>query len=75
LTHERELKIVQSTIDLAHALGQVVVAEGIEDEATWRKLIKLGCDIGQGYHLGRPMPFVDFQKIATHAGTLIRESG
>jgi EAL domain-containing protein (putative c-di-GMP-specific phosphodiesterase class I) len=64
LTHERELRIVQSTIELAHALGQVVVAEGIEDEATWRKLIQLGCDIGQGYHLARPLAFSEFEKLS-----------
>ncbi len=62
LTHDREAKIVQSTIDLAHALGQCVVAEGIENEATWRKLMQFGCDIGQGYHLGRPMAFADFRQ-------------
>jgi len=68
LTHERELTIVKSTIDLAHALGQCVVAEGIENEATWRKLIQLGCDIGQGYHLGRPMAFADFRTTVLKTG-------
>ncbi|CAH0497061.1 EAL domain-containing protein [Novosphingobium sp. CECT 9465] len=68
LTHERELTIVQSTIDLAHALGQAVVAEGIENEATWRKLVQLGCDIGQGYHLGRPMAFNDFRQTILKTG-------
>ncbi len=62
LTHERERHIVRSTIDLAHALGQTVVAEGIEDEATYRMLGRLGCDVGQGYHLGRPQPFAEFRQ-------------
>jgi EAL domain-containing protein (putative c-di-GMP-specific phosphodiesterase class I) len=32
------------------------VAEGIEDEATLKKLITLGCDIGQGYYWSKPVP-------------------
>ena len=52
--HERERHIVSSTVRLAHALGQTVVAEGIEDLATFDLLRKLGCDSGQGYYIGRP---------------------
>ena len=48
--------IVQATIDLARSIGVDVVAEGIEDEATYDVLRALGCPYGQGYHLGRPMP-------------------
>jgi predicted signal transduction protein with EAL and GGDEF domain len=33
-----------------------VVAEGIEDAQTWKRLAAMGCDIAQGYYLGRPMP-------------------
>jgi diguanylate cyclase (GGDEF)-like protein len=49
-------KIVRSTIDLAHNLGLTVVAEGVEDRATWDLLHALGCDEGQGYHIAKPMP-------------------
>jgi diguanylate cyclase len=48
--------IVQATIDLARSIGVDVVAEGIEDEATYDVLRAIGCPYGQGYHLGRPMP-------------------
>jgi diguanylate cyclase (GGDEF)-like protein len=48
--------IVNTTIDLAHRLGVRVVAEGIENEAVSGELRSLGCDIGQGFFLGRPMP-------------------
>ncbi|MEA2126391.1 MAG: diguanylate cyclase [Solirubrobacteraceae bacterium] len=48
--------IVGSTIGLAHGLGLRVVAEGIEDEATWEHLADLGCELGQGYHYSRPLP-------------------
>lgn len=60
LTHDRERSIISATIGLAHALGQTVVAEGIEDEATYRALVDLGCDVGQGYFLGRPQAFPEF---------------
>lgn len=57
LTSERDRAIIGSTIGLAHALGQQVVAEGIEDQATFRLLATLGCDQAQGYYLSRPQPF------------------
>ena len=47
--------IVRSTIDLAHNLGLAVVAEGVEDEATFEQLRLLGCDMAQGYWLSRPL--------------------
>jgi diguanylate cyclase (GGDEF)-like protein len=47
--------IVRSTIDLGHNLGLKVVAEGVEDQATWELLRGLGCDEAQGYYFGRPM--------------------
>ena len=53
---ENDAAIVRSTIGLAHDLGLTVVAEGIEDPATWDLLADLGCDVGQGYYISRPMP-------------------
>jgi EAL domain-containing protein (putative c-di-GMP-specific phosphodiesterase class I) len=47
--------IVRSTIGLAHDLDLSVVAEGIEDEDTLRRLAELGCDHGQGYYFSRPL--------------------
>jgi EAL domain-containing protein (putative c-di-GMP-specific phosphodiesterase class I) len=46
--------IVHSIIDLGHNLGLQVVAEGVESEVARRRLVALGCDLLQGYHLGRP---------------------
>jgi len=51
--------IVRSTIDLAHHMGLVVVAEGVEDEATVERLRGLGCDMVQGYLLSRPVAATD----------------
>lgn len=58
-TNPRERLIVANMIGLSHALGQEVVAEGIEDEETLAALRELGCDLAQGYHIGRPMKFPD----------------
>ena len=47
--------IVRSTIDLGHNMGLVVVAEGIENQATWDMLQAMGCDLAQGYYISKPM--------------------
>ncbi|HEY6278731.1 MAG TPA: EAL domain-containing protein [Streptosporangiaceae bacterium] len=52
----RALDLVQATIDLGHALGLRIVAEGIEDAATLELLSSLGCDLGQGYYISTPKP-------------------
>ncbi len=55
-TDRRSAAIVRSTIELAHALGLKVVAEGIEHEAALNALASFGCDYAQGYHFSRPVP-------------------
>jgi diguanylate cyclase (GGDEF)-like protein len=55
-TNENDAVIVRSTIDLGHNLGLRVVAEGVENRTVWEQLEALGCDVAQGYYLGRPMP-------------------
>jgi EAL domain-containing protein (putative c-di-GMP-specific phosphodiesterase class I) len=62
---EQDLKLVRATIELGHALGLVVVAEGIETLATLELLALLGCDRAQGYFTGRPVPAQDFEVAAT----------
>jgi EAL domain-containing protein (putative c-di-GMP-specific phosphodiesterase class I) len=52
--------IVRTTVDLAHQLGLTVVAEGVETEAVRFELRAIGCDLAQGYLLGRPMPAAVF---------------
>jgi len=60
--------IVRSTIDLGHAMGLKVVAEGVEDESTLHTLRALGCDLAQGYLLSRPLPAREFREwLATQA--------
>jgi EAL domain-containing protein (putative c-di-GMP-specific phosphodiesterase class I)/CHASE2 domain-containing sensor protein len=52
-----DLLMVNSTIQLAHSLGHVVVAEGVELASTLERLIEMNCDTAQGYLIGRPMTF------------------
>ena len=70
--------IVSTTIDLAHQLGAKVVAEGVESAAIGSELRALGCDIGQGFFLGRPMPaaaFTDWLRDPATLVTAVEESG
>jgi EAL domain-containing protein (putative c-di-GMP-specific phosphodiesterase class I) len=48
--------IVQAIIAMAHSLGVEVVAEGVDSDERAALLTRLGCDIGQGYLFGRPVP-------------------
>ena len=48
--------IVESTVNMAHAMGLRVVAEGVEDDATATDLAAMGVDTLQGYLIARPMP-------------------
>ncbi|HEV7240210.1 MAG TPA: EAL domain-containing protein [Thermoanaerobaculia bacterium] len=54
-TSEADAAIVRTVIDLAHNLGKQVCAEGVEDEATWKLLKDLGCDLAQGFWIAKPM--------------------
>jgi diguanylate cyclase (GGDEF)-like protein len=51
----RDAAIVASTVDLALSLGLRTVAEGVENPQVLGFLSELGCDVGQGYLLGRPV--------------------
>jgi diguanylate cyclase (GGDEF)-like protein len=53
--------IVSSTIEMGHRLGMKVVAEGVEDGASYALLRELGCDTAQGYYLSPPLPAGAFQ--------------
>ncbi len=64
LVHElRSVAIVRSTVDLTHALGLRMVAEGVEDQNTLEILQELECDLVQGWHLGRPVPAPEFGRL------------
>jgi EAL domain-containing protein (putative c-di-GMP-specific phosphodiesterase class I) len=57
MMHDRRAaSIVRATIELAHDLGLKVVAEGTADRAIWDALMRLDCDIAQGYFVAHPFP-------------------
>ena len=60
--NKNEQTIVQSTIDLGHNLGLVVVAEGIESISTSTQLKKMGCDFGQGHWILKAVNSQDILK-------------
>jgi EAL domain-containing protein (putative c-di-GMP-specific phosphodiesterase class I) len=67
--NENDRIMVRSTIDMAHELGLVVVAEGVEDARTLQALHSLGCDFAQGYLIGKAMPLKELIKIDQGHGT------
>ena len=60
-TSDSDRALVRATVQLAHSLGARAVAEGVEDEALAEVLRGLGCDLAQGFHLGRPVPAADLR--------------
>lgn len=56
----QDIAIVRSIIDLGHALGYKIVAEGVEHSMAWNMLNNLGCDAAQGFHICQPLPESNF---------------
>lgn len=68
LRDEHSAVLVRSIIDLSHNLGRRVIAEGIEDGPTLERLKALGCDMAQGYFIGRPEPMARIEAMLGGAG-------
>jgi diguanylate cyclase (GGDEF)-like protein len=69
LGESSDTTIVHAIVDLAHALGLTVVAEGIDSDAKLAALQAIGCEIGQGFLFARPEP------VAVLRGRLTAQSG
>lgn len=63
LSDSGDAAIVRATIDLGRSLGLSIIAEGIEDVETADCLKGMGCEEGQGYHFGRPLPAAEFEEL------------
>jgi diguanylate cyclase (GGDEF)-like protein/PAS domain S-box-containing protein len=61
LTDTDDAAIVNSTVGLSKQLGLSVIAEGIENRASADLLMTMGCEEGQGYFFGKPMPAREFE--------------
>ncbi|MBD0862533.1 EAL domain-containing protein [Gordonia sp. zg691] len=57
--HHSAQAILAGIVTMAHAAGMRVVAEGVETAAQAATVAAVGCDLAQGYHLGRPVPLPD----------------
>ena len=55
---ENAVSLTRALISLAHGLGMQVVVEGVETRDQLEAVRGMGCDIAQGYYLGRPVPGV-----------------
>ena len=58
--------IVSAIVDLAHALGMTVVAEGVETAEQHHQLMAVGCDSCQGFYFARPMSADDLDTLIRH---------
>jgi diguanylate cyclase (GGDEF)-like protein/PAS domain S-box-containing protein len=65
----KDAAITANLVNLAHALGLVAVAEGIESERQLTSLKSFGCDLGQGYLFAHPMPADELDDLLAHGVT------
>jgi diguanylate cyclase (GGDEF)-like protein len=56
-----EAAVVDAVVNLGAALGVAVVAEGVEDAATAKRLVEIGCPFAQGYYFARPEPIAELR--------------
>jgi diguanylate cyclase (GGDEF)-like protein len=66
--------ILRGSIELAHAIGATVVAEGVETREQWELVQELGCDIAQGYLVGHPAPPDDVVLLLQSAPAVTRDA-
>jgi len=69
------LAIVRAVTTLAGALSVPVCVEGIENEATYDTVVRLGCEIGQGWYFGKPMPADQARDLLAHPAQPARRAG
>ncbi|MGB2739141.1 MAG: EAL domain-containing protein [Cognaticolwellia sp.] len=58
--------ILDAVVNLAKALKIKTTAEGIETKEQYQKLKEIGCDVGQGYHIAKPLFDSDFKQFLLH---------
>ena len=61
-TNKERASVCKIVIDLIHHVGSTAVAVGLETAADVVALRDMGCDVGQGFYFGRPMPFEKFSE-------------
>ncbi len=71
-TDPADAAIVETAVDLGRRLGIGVVAEGVENAATLRRLTEFGAGGAQGYHIARPMPASELDAWMAAGGFVLR---
>ncbi len=75
LGHDRgDEAVVHAIVELGHAFGVDVIAEGVETEAQLRRLRELRCDGAQGFMFGRPAPAHDVHPLLIAAGDAVHQT-
>jgi diguanylate cyclase (GGDEF)-like protein len=74
LNNAVDRQVVRAIVDIAHALGKLTVAEGVENEATLQAVRECGVDYAQGFHLGRPEPVAGVEPRAILRRSVSREA-
>lgn len=69
-----ESSMVEAIVQLAHALGLVAIAEGVESEAQAAALLSCGCDLAQGYFMARPLSADALHELLLDSRSLLEES-
>ena len=64
---ESSWSLAQAIVQISHALGLVPIAEGVESAAQVEALRSFGCNLAQGYHLGRPMDTAAARRLISDA--------
>ena len=72
---QRDALIVRSTIDLAHSLGLKVTAEGVETDACFSLLAAMGCDMAQGWLVGKPQSLSELLEFLAENPSELRSHG
>ena len=67
--------LCKTVIDLAHNFGSIAVAIGIEKASDALALVSMGCDYGQGFLLGQPMPEERFMSLLRQRADRARPAG
>ncbi|MBO7095418.1 MAG: EAL domain-containing protein, partial [Lachnospiraceae bacterium] len=58
--------ITESILNMSHAMGFETVAEGVENERQFNYLAMAGCDVIQGFYLGKPLPAEKVDELLCH---------
>ncbi len=72
---ERARRVFTSSVKMIHSVGQIAVAEGVENQAQLEFVTEVGCDQAQGFYLGRPLSEITLSSLGRERSRLIDGAG